>query len=64
VETLVPDATVQHPGQVLDIIMLAVTGGRERTEADYQRLLADGGWRLQQVRPTASPLSLVEAVVA
>ena len=64
VETLVADATAPHPGQVLDIIMLAVTGGRERSEADYRRLLGAGGWRLQHVRPTASPLSLVEAVAA
>ena len=62
VETLVPDAEVQHPGQVLDIIMLAVTGGRERSEADYRALLARGGWALERVVPTASPLSLVEAV--
>ena len=57
-----PDAEVQHPGQVLDIIMLAVTGGRERSEADYRALLARGGWALERVVPTASPLSLVEAV--
>jgi hypothetical protein len=61
IETLVPDAAVQHPGQVLDIIMLAVTGGRERTEGDYADLLAKGGWSLRRVIPTASPLSLVEA---
>lgn len=64
VETLVPDAAVQHPGQVLDIIMLAVTGGRERTEVDYRGLLAQAGWSLRRVIPTASPLSVVEATVA
>lgn len=64
VETLVPDSDVQHPGQVLDIIMLAVTGGRERTESDYRALLAQEGWSLRRVIPTASPLSVVEALPA
>jgi hypothetical protein len=61
IETLVPKAAIPHPGQVLDIIMLAVTGGRERTEGDYADLLAKGGWSLRRVIPTASPLSLVDA---
>jgi len=61
IETLVPKAAIPHPGQVLDIIMLAVTGGRERTEGHYANLLAKGGWSLRRVIPTASPLSLVDA---
>ena len=62
VETLVPDTPGPHLGKSLDIIMLAVTGGRERTEAQHAALLAAAGFELTRVLPTASQYSLVEAV--
>jgi hypothetical protein len=61
VETLVPDAPGPHLAKSLDITMLAVTGGRERTEAQHAALLASAGFRLVRVLPTASQYSLVEA---
>jgi hypothetical protein len=48
----------------MDVIMLAITGGRERTPAEYATLLDAAGFRLAQVIPTPSPFSIVEAVVA
>ena len=63
IETLVPEAPGPHFGKTLDIIMLAVTGGRERTEAQYTALLADAGLRLRRVVSTRSEYSIVEAVV-
>ena len=62
VETLVPDTPGPHLGKSLDITMLAVTGGRERTEAQHAALLAAAGFELTRVLPTASQYSLVEAV--
>lgn len=41
--------------------MLTVTGGRERTEAEYRELLSKAGFELTAVVPTASPVSIVEA---
>ncbi len=38
-----------------DLMMLVVTGGRERTEADYGRLFAKAGLALRRVIPTTSP---------
>ena len=61
VETLVPDTPGPHLGKSLDITMLAVTGGRERTEAQHATLLAAAGFKLARVLPTASQYSLVEA---
>jgi hypothetical protein len=40
VETLVPDIPGPHFGKTVDIIMLAVTGGRERSEKQHAALLA------------------------
>ena len=61
VETLVAeDATPDH-GKVLDIIMLSVTGGRERTESQYAALLAANGFRFERVIPTPTGYSVLEA---
>jgi C-methyltransferase len=62
VEILVPDTPGPHSGKTRDIIMLAVTGGRERTEAQHAALLAAAGFKLERVVQTASEYSLVEAV--
>jgi len=64
VETLVPETPGPHIGKSLDISMLAVTGGRERTEPQYSALLAAAGFTLARVLPTQSQYSIVEAVVA
>ena len=42
--------------------MLLFLRGRERTEAEYRELLDNAGLRLQNVTPTASPFSIIEAV--
>jgi O-methyltransferase len=55
-----------EPGiaQWIDIEMLAIAGGRERTETEYADLLAKAGLRLARVVRTASPLAVIEAVKA
>jgi O-methyltransferase domain/Dimerisation domain len=51
-------------GKWIDIEMLAVAGGRERTEAEYAALLSNAGLRLARVVRTPSPLVVIEAVKA
>ena len=63
IETLVSDAAGPHFGKTLDVIMLAVTGGRERTVHEYESLLGAAGFRFERVVQTRSPHSLVEAFV-
>lgn len=46
----------------LDVIMLAVTGGRERTAAQAGALLTSAGFRPTAVIDTAGPMKIVEAV--
>ena len=62
VEVLVPDTPGPDHSKVLDIIMLAVTGGRERTREQYETLLADAGFQLARVVPTRSSYFVVEAI--
>jgi hypothetical protein len=50
------------PGKFMDLQMLVVApGGRERTAADYQTLLHEGGFALERVIPTTGPLSIIES---
>jgi hypothetical protein len=68
VETVLPDESAwtegggEHFGNHLDINMLVLTGGRERTPDELARLFSGSGWRLSRVIPTPSPYSIVEAV--
>ena len=61
VEMVLPDGDTPHPGKMLDMVMLNVPGGEERTEAEYRALLDKAGFRLTRVVPTASLASIVEA---
>ncbi len=49
-------------GHTLDVIMLAVTGGRERTGRQLGRLLEEAGFATWTVTESSGPLHLVEAV--
>jgi hypothetical protein len=49
-------------GKLGDLNMLVMTGGRERTEADFAKLFAAAGFELVKVHPTESPFGIVEAV--
>jgi hypothetical protein len=63
VEMVLPAGDAPHPGKVLDMGMLVVTGGEERTEAEYASLLTKAGLRLSRVVPTESAVSVVEAML-
>ncbi len=40
--------------RILDLHMLVMPGGRERTEGEWRSLFERGGWQLADVRPTAT----------
>jgi hypothetical protein len=62
VDTVVAPGNQPQWGKLLDINMLVVTGGRERTEAEFAQLFQQAGLRLAAVHPTQCPLSVLEAV--
>ena len=61
VEMVIPADNRPSPAQAMDLNMLVVLGGRERTEAEYRQLLQTAGFRLHQIIPTHSPFSVIEA---
>ncbi|HEY6929293.1 MAG TPA: methyltransferase [Thermoanaerobaculia bacterium] len=62
VEMVLPGGDEMHPGKLLDLTMLTMPGGQERTESEYAALLEKAGFRLTRVVPTQSAVSVVEAV--
>jgi SAM-dependent methyltransferase len=60
-ETLVPPGDEPDRIKSIDVVMLVVTGGRERTEAQYASLFDAAGLRLERVIQTRGPISILEA---
>jgi hypothetical protein len=50
-----------HIGPLIDLNMMVMTGGAERTEAGYRDLLAKSRFRMDRVSATRSPFSVIEA---
>jgi predicted transcriptional regulator len=61
VETVLPQDNRPHFAHHLDINMMVLTGGRERTPDQLSRLFSDSGFRLSRVIPTRGAYSIVEA---
>ncbi|WP_026770444.1 methyltransferase [Asinibacterium sp. OR53] len=62
-DSVIPEGNEPHPGKFMDINMLAMTGGRERTEKEFASLFSNAGLKLARVIPTHSPMfSIVEAI--
>lgn len=62
VEAVLPAGDEPSLGKLGDLNMLVMTGGCERTEADYAKLFAGAGFELVKVHPSEGPLAVVEAV--
>jgi O-methyltransferase domain len=62
IEDVLPDESVDARARVLDVIMLAITGGRERTPSQFSMLLESAGFRVSGVIDTSGPMRIVEAI--
>jgi SAM-dependent methyltransferase len=63
VERLIPgDPHAAAPVLLSDLNMLVVSGGQERTNAEYGELLAAAGWKLTKVQPVAPPYGVIEGL--
>jgi SAM-dependent methyltransferase len=60
-ETLVPPGDEPDGIKSIDVVMLVVTGGLERTETQYASLFDAAGLRLERVIQTRGPISILEA---
>ena len=62
VDMVVPDTDAMSFSKLLDLNMLAMTGGRERTKAEFHALLDAADYKLTRIIPTMAPQSILEAV--
>jgi O-methyltransferase/methyltransferase family protein len=61
IEWLLSEPNLPSTGKMSDLIMLVLTGGRERTAGQYRDLLKTAGFRLNQVISTPVELGIFEA---
>lgn len=64
IEQMVPDAPGPHWSKMLDIHMLALLGGRQRTRQEYEGLFDSAGFAYQRELDTGAGISILEAVPA
>jgi O-methyltransferase len=64
IETVVPPTPGPHLSKQLDIAMMALPGGMERTQEEYAELASKSALRLERVVPTMSPYSILEMAAA
>ena len=62
VELVIQPGAGPNPATFMDLNMLVMLGGRERTAEDFGSLYAEAGFRLTNVIPTRSAFSIIEGV--
>lgn len=59
-ESVVAPGNQPDFAKLIDLEMLLMPGGRERTEQEFRALFARAGFELTRITPTKSPLSVIE----
>lgn len=62
VEMVVSEDGTPSPAHLMDVNMLVLLPGKERTATEYARLFAAAGLKLGRVHPTHSPFSILEGI--
>lgn len=62
IERIIPPGNDAAVGKLVDISMMVLTGGQERTEAEYRALLGASGFRLERVFASDAEISVIEAM--
>ena len=60
VEGVIPPGNDPSFSKLLDLTMLTLPGGKERTEEEYRTLFRAGGFELTRIVPTAAEISVIE----
>jgi SAM-dependent methyltransferase len=61
VDAVLPSGDAAHPGKLMDLLMLTVTGGVERTAEEFATLLQASDFEMGRVIPISADQSVVEA---
>lgn len=60
VESVIPAGNEPFGGKFLDLVMLLIPGGKERTEVEYRELFNAAQFDLSRIVPTSGEISIVE----
>jgi O-methyltransferase domain len=63
-EQVVPEEDLPIPARIMDINMMVMCGGKERTAPEWSALLSAHGFTLESITPTPSPISVIQARVS
>ncbi len=63
IESVLTEGSAPDLGKLIDLEMLLLPGGRERTADEYRLLFEHAGFELTRIVPNQSPLSTIEARV-
>jgi hypothetical protein len=61
IESIVPEGSEPHWSKTLDILMLALVGGKQRTRKEYEALCAPAGFSIERQIDTRADISILEA---
>ncbi len=61
VELVVPDGDAPHMSKAIDLTMLGMLTGRERSRAEWESLLSSVGYELRAVHENPTPVPILEA---
>jgi SAM-dependent methyltransferase len=61
IEQVLKPANEPDPGKLMDLNMLVVLGGQERTQAEFAALVRQADFSLTRVIPTTSEMSIIES---
>jgi ubiquinone/menaquinone biosynthesis C-methylase UbiE len=64
IERIVPPGEEAHESKFMDLNMLVIAGGRERTEPQYRALLERSGLQLNRIIDTGTAVSVLDAIPA
>ncbi len=64
VESVIPETSGFDMGKWMDVNMMVMSNGRERTKTEFTDLLGQAGFEIEEIVPTASPLSIIVARLA
>ncbi|MFS8097955.1 acetylserotonin O-methyltransferase [Lentzea alba] len=61
---VIPPGNDPHPGKTIDILMMTLLHGKERTLPEYESLITEAGFTVSQVIPVSPNATIIEAVSA
>jgi len=62
VEMVIPPGNEPSVAKLLDLEMLVITGGRERTEPEFKNLFESSGFKFSRIIPTKESVCIIEGI--